>query len=89
MNTPSLLRTGGLLVLVGVAACGDTTPVTPPLSPSSLQASRSASAASAAFSDEDVSVSPALAQMNAQLAAMGADARISRSPRSSTRRMHS
>jgi hypothetical protein len=30
MNTPSLLRTGGLLVLVGVAAFGDTTPVTPP-----------------------------------------------------------
>lgn len=71
MNTPSLLRTGCLLVLAGVAGCGDT-PVTPT---PNLTPSLSAAAASS-DSDERVSVSAVLSATNNQLAAMGSNARI-------------
>jgi hypothetical protein len=73
MNVPSLLRTGGLLVLVGVAACGDATPVTPT---PNLTPSFSSSAAASSDSDERVSVSAVLSAMNNQLAARGSNARI-------------
>jgi hypothetical protein len=71
MNT-TLLRTTGLLVLVGVAACSDTTPTTPirpPLSPS-------LAASSAGGADENVSVSRGMARMNSRLAAVRSNSRV-------------
>jgi hypothetical protein len=74
MNT-HLLRTGGLLLLVGVAACGDTMPVTPTLTPSSVAPSLARTPA-AATSGEKVGVASALESMNTQLAARGSNARV-------------
>src|SRR5687768_14224274 len=70
-----LLRTGGLLVLVGVAACGDTTPVTPTLTRPSIAPSFARSVTSSS-SDEKIGVSAALDVMNGRLAAMGSATRI-------------
>lgn len=73
MNT-HLLRISGLLVLVGVAACSDTTPVTPTPTPSAIAPSFARAVAPA--TDEIVSVSPAIGALNHRLAASGSPARI-------------
>src|SRR5688572_7954017 len=73
MKLSSLLRTGSMLVLVGAAACADSIPVAP-----GSVLTRVSASASVASSDENVTVSPVLAQMNEQLAASGANLRIAK-----------
>jgi hypothetical protein len=68
-----LMRTGGLLVLVGVASCVDATPIAPTMVPTS--ASLSASTTNAAETSE---VSALLGSMNLQLATAGAKVRVAK-----------
>ena len=74
MNTSSLLRTGSLFVLVGVAACGETAPVTavrPPLAASLAIAPDTGL-------DERSMVSPRMAEINKKLAAAKSKVRIAK-----------
>jgi hypothetical protein len=73
MNTSSLLRTGSLLVIVGLAAC-ETTPVTTVRPP----ASASLSAAADTGSDERAMVSPRIAEINKKLAATKSKVRLAK-----------
>ena len=74
MNVCSLLRTAGLLVLVGIAACGETTTVT------SIRPPASASLAVAPDTglDERSMVSPRMAEINKKLAAAKSKVRLAK-----------
>ena len=72
MHTTISLRLGAALVLAGAVACADA-----PVPTSSLEPAGSAEArAAASTSDDNVAYSPLLAQINARLAASGANVRI-------------
>ncbi len=73
MNTPSLLRAGALVALVGLAACGESTVVTPvrPTSPSLAVAPDTGL-------DERAMVSPRMAEINKKLAAAKSKVRIAK-----------
>jgi len=79
MKTTSLMRAAVLLMLVEVGACADSIPSAPSTSaltrvatgPMSLNATET-------IGDEDVMMSPIIGEMNARLAAAGANVRISK-----------
>lgn len=71
MSLPSPLRFGAALALAGAAACGDA-PVPTALAPESASAARAA----ASTTDENVTYSPLLAQIDGQLAAAKAPYRV-------------
>jgi hypothetical protein len=73
MNTPSLLRAGTLVALVGLAACGESTVVTPlrPTTPSLAIAPDTGL-------DERSMVSPRMAEINKKLAAAKSKVRLAK-----------
>jgi hypothetical protein len=74
MNASNLLRNGVILTLIGVAACSEVAPpVAPDARPTPTEPSLAKSAAP--ITDENVSVSPIFAQINARLAASRAKVR--------------
>lgn len=74
MTSSSFPRLGALLALTAASACGDVpAPTTPHASDSALEAR-----AAAASTDENVTYSPLLADINARLAAAGAAYRVAR-----------
>jgi len=74
MNPSPSLRLGVLLALAGASACADVPAPTSSLAPSSAAEARAATTTT----DENVVISPLLAEINATLAASGADYRIVR-----------
>ena len=74
MNAPNLLRAGSLLALVGLAACGESTVVTPLRPPTSA----SFSVAPDTGLDERVMVSQRMAEINKKLAAAKSKVRVAK-----------
>ena len=74
MQTPSPFRAGSALLLAGVIACADATPVAPTRAPTSASLAK----ALAGGTDDRVLVSPRIAELNAQLAEAGAKVRLSK-----------
>lgn len=74
MHESTLFRSAVLLSLIGAAACSD---ITPPAAPAARPSPSGPSLARAAspIADENVSVSPIFAEINARLAASGAKVR--------------
>jgi hypothetical protein len=72
MHPSSPLRLGAALALVGAAACADAPVPTEPLAPAVTADARAATSTT----DERYVVSPLLAQINARLAASGANVRV-------------
>jgi hypothetical protein len=73
MNSRSLLRPGSLLVVLAIAACADAPTVAPVRAPTGA-----ALAASGAGAEDRVTVSPRIAEINAELAAVNAKVRLAK-----------